>query len=85
MSNKKNTKHQAHEPKLKSEPASFSIDKKLILKLSFVIALIAFLLYANTLNHQFVLDDFSVVKENQLTKGGTASLKEIFASSVLTI
>ncbi len=81
MSSKKNHKHKAHEPKVKSENKTFSIDKKLILTLSFVIALVAFLLYSNTLKHQFVLDDYSVIKENQLTKGGTASLKEIIASS----
>lgn len=83
MSNKKNNKHKPHEPKQK-EKASFSIDKKLVIKLSLVLALIAFLLYSNTLKHQFVLDDYSVIKENQLTKGGTASLKEIFATSYRT-
>ena len=81
MSSKKNQKHKPHEPKAKSETTVFSIDKKLILKFSFVIALVAFFLYSNTLSHQFVLDDYSVIKENQMTKQGTASLKEIFANS----
>ena len=81
MSNKKHNKHKHPEPKQKSEMNLFNIDKKLILKFSLVIALVAFLLYSNTLKHQFVLDDYSVIKENQLTKGGTASLKEIFSSS----
>jgi tetratricopeptide (TPR) repeat protein len=83
MSTKKsnNTKHKQHEPKVKSESDTFTLDRKLVLKLSFVIAVVAFLLYSNTLQHQFVLDDYSVIKENQLTKGGTSSLKEIFASS----
>ena len=83
MSSKKNNTHKykPHEPKAKSEINSFSIDKKLVLKLSFIIALVAFLLYSNTLKHQFVLDDYSVIKENQLTKGGTGSLKEIFVNS----
>lgn len=83
MSTKKsnNTKHKQHEPKVKSESDTFTLDRKLVLKLSFVIAVFAFLLYSNTLQHQFVLDDYSVIKENQLTKGGTSSLKEIFASS----
>ena len=83
MSNKKNNKHKPHEPKHK-ETASFSIDRKLVIKLSLALALIAFLLYSNTLKHQFVLDDYSVIKENQLTKGGTASLKEIFSTSYRT-
>ena len=81
MSSKKNHKHKPHEPKVKSESKSFSIDKKLIIKLSLVIAFVAFLLYSNTLKHQFVLDDYSVIKENQLTKGGTSSLGEIFSNS----
>ncbi|MBL0330230.1 MAG: tetratricopeptide repeat protein [Bacteroidetes bacterium] len=81
MSTKKNHKHKPHETKAKEQSPSFSIDKKLVLKLSLVLALVAFLLYSNTLKHQFVLDDYSVIKENQLTKGGTASLKEIFSSS----
>ena len=84
MSTKKNNKNKPHELKKKAEINSFTIDNKLVLKLSMVIALFAFLLYSNTLKHQFVLDDYSVIKENQLTKGGTASLKEIFASSYRT-
>ena len=83
MSTKKsnNAKHKAHEPKIKPEYKPFAFDRKLVFTLSFVIALFAFLLYSNTLEHQFVLDDYSVIKENQLTKGGTSSLKEIFTSS----
>jgi protein O-mannosyl-transferase len=83
MSTKKsnNAKHKPHEPKIKPEGKAFAFDRKLVLILSFVIAIFAFLLYSNTLEHQFVLDDYSVIKENQLTKGGTSSLKEIFTSS----
>ncbi len=85
MSSKKNShKHKPHEHKTKSETTNFSIDKKLMLKLTFIIALVAFLLYSNTLKHQFVLDDYSVIKENQLTKSGTSALKEIFSSSYRT-
>ena len=78
---KNNPKHKPHEAKIKSESKTFAIDKKLVLKLSLVIALVSFLLYSNTLQHQFVLDDYSVIKENKITKGGTSSLKEIFFSS----
>lgn len=60
---------------------SFVLSKSLVIKLSLLIALVSFLLYANTLNHGFVLDDYSVIKENQLTKKGTSALKEIFSSS----
>ena len=83
MSSKKNSnhKHKPHEPKQQAEKKSFTINKKLVLQLSLVIAVVAFLLYSNTLKHQFVLDDYSVIKENQLTKGGTSSLKDIFSNS----
>lgn len=83
MSSKKNSshKHKPHEPKQQSEKKSFTINKKLVLQLSLVIAVVAFFLYSNTLKHQFVLDDYSVIKENQLTKGGTSSLKDIFSNS----
>ena len=49
--------------------------------LALVAAAFAFLLYANTLGHDYVLDDFSVIKENTITKRGTAALGEIFSSA----
>ncbi len=82
MSSKKNNqKNKPHTPKENSTAVSFSVDKKLVVRLSFLIALISFLLYSNTLNHQFVLDDNSVINENHLTQGGVSSLQEIFSSS----
>ena len=44
-------------------------------------AVLAFLLYANTLGFSYVLDDFSLIKENLLTQKGIAGLTEIFKSS----
>ncbi len=35
-------------------------------------------LYSNTLNHSFVLDDFSVIVENKITTGGIDSVKAVF-------
>jgi Tfp pilus assembly protein PilF len=80
MSSKKNNPaiHKGH--KEKAQPVLVT-DKKLIVKLSLIIALFAFLLFSNTIKHGFVLDDYSVIKENQLTKGGTASLAKIFSNS----
>ena len=44
--------------------------------MSIVIAIFAFLLYANTINHSYVLDDFSVIKENIVTKKGFDGINE---------
>lgn len=49
-----------------------------------IIGILAFLIYSNTLNHGYVLDDFSLIKENFQTKQGTKALKEIFSSSYRT-
>jgi tetratricopeptide (TPR) repeat protein len=82
MSSKKNThKNKPHIQKEKNVVENIAIDKRLILKLSFLIALFSFILYSNTLSHGFVLDDNSIIKENQLTQGGIHSLKTIFVNS----
>lgn len=80
---RKGEKHQPQEKKAKAVVEQ-TFDKKRIFGLSLIIALAAFLVYSNTLNHQFVLDDYSVIKENQMTKQGTAALKEIFKNSYRT-
>ncbi len=49
--------------------------------LSLVVGIFAFLLYANTLNHGFVLDDYSVILENRVTKQGASAIPEILKSS----
>ncbi len=46
-----------------------------------VVALFGFLLYANTINHQFALDDYSLILENRLTRQGTEAIAEIFKTS----
>ncbi len=43
-------------------------------------AALGFLLYANTLGHQYTLDDFSAIKENWVTKGGLKNLGIIFST-----
>lgn len=45
-----------------------------------VLFLVACLLYANTYNHNYVLDDFSVIKENLIVKKGLAGISEIFST-----
>lgn len=52
--------------------------KKTRFRIGLIIAILGFLLYANTLGHEYVLDDYSLIKENFQTKKGTAALKDIF-------
>lgn len=44
-----------------------------------ILALVCFTLYANTLGHDFVLDDAIVISENTLTKKGLDGIKDIFS------
>ena len=41
---------------------------------------LGFVLYINTLGHQYTLDDFSAIKENWVTKGGLKNLGIIFST-----
>lgn len=54
---------------------------RLVQYLAFIVAAIGFLLYANTLGHDFTLDDYSLILENTSTKKGFAALGEIFRTS----
>lgn len=45
------------------------------------IAGMAFLVYSNTLDHKYVLDDFGVIPENNITKKGISGLPEIFSTT----
>jgi tetratricopeptide (TPR) repeat protein len=58
------------------QPASVAI-----LMPGLIVALAGFILYFNTLNHGFTLDDYSVILENRLTKQGVAAIPEIFSTS----
>lgn len=57
---------------------------KIKLRIGIFIAIVGFLLYANTLHHDYVLDDYSLIKENFQTKKGTAAIKDIFTSEYRT-
>ncbi len=52
--------------------------KKMYWKLGFIVALVGFLLYSNTLKHAYVLDDFSLISENTVTRKGIESIPTIF-------
>jgi len=45
------------------------------------VAIITFLLYANTLGHEYTVDDSTVIENNKFTVKGFAGLKEIFTTS----
>ncbi|MCE3278897.1 MAG: bacteriophage receptor-2C outer rane subunit [Bacteroidetes bacterium] len=66
-------KKEKHKPSPKKKEIVPVIEKKLVVRLAFIIAL--------TLHHGYVLDDASIIKDNTMTKGGTSSLKDIFTSS----
>lgn len=40
----------------------------------------SFLVFSNTLQHNYVLDDFSVIKDNYIVKKGTEGISEIFST-----
>ena len=43
-------------------------------------AVLGFVLYINTFGHQYCLDDYSVIKENWVTKGGLKNLGLMFST-----
>jgi len=49
--------------------------------LMLIVALFAFIIYSNTLDHKYVLDDFGIIPENLITKKGFSALPEIFSST----
>ena len=48
--------------------------------LPWLLGLVAFMLYANTLGHQYALDDASVITDNFLVKKGLSAWPEIFTT-----
>lgn len=88
----KNNNHKSKQAPIKSNTAQTKTvhggqmkikngsQKKLNWITAFFIAICGILLYANTANHDFVLDDFSVIAENKLTTGGIDSLGSIIKS-----
>ncbi|MBC7554471.1 MAG: glycosyltransferase family 39 protein, partial [Taibaiella sp.] len=49
-------------------------------KLALLLGIIAFLLYANTLKNDYVLDDFTVIKSNSIVTRGISAIPEILAT-----
>jgi protein O-mannosyl-transferase len=62
--------------------SSNKVDKKASwLWVYLTIAMAVFVLYGNTLSNGYVLDDFSVIKENNIVNQGTKNLGQIFKTS----
>lgn len=61
--------------------AATSKDSKRKLTLGLIVGVLGFLLYANTLSNNYVLDDFSAIKENNIVRQGTKAIPEIFKTS----
>lgn len=56
-------------------------NNRLNILLALLVAITGFALYVNTLGHGFVLDDYSVINENRITRQGTESITTIFKTS----
>jgi tetratricopeptide (TPR) repeat protein len=66
----------------KGRPAAAPLQSvKIPWKPGILVALLGFLVYANTLSHHFVLDDYSVILENRLTRQGMDAFPEILTTS----
>jgi len=50
------------------------------IKLAFLLGILSFLVYANTLKNQYALDDFNVIKENSIVTKGASAIGEIFST-----
>ncbi len=46
-----------------------------------LVAVVSFVLYANTLGHKYVLDDYSLILENRVTQKGLDGIPEILSNS----
>jgi len=67
MSKRKTSKSQKSNSSNKVKTSStFSLRK--YMSLALIATILGFLLYANTFQHEWALDDFSVIKENWVTQ-----------------
>ena len=55
--------------------------KSLRNSLTFILAALAFIMYVSTIGHDYVLDDFGLIKDNTQTKKGISAIPDIFQSS----
>jgi tetratricopeptide (TPR) repeat protein len=70
----------ARKPSAAPKPSTQAPLTKAALWVGLLATVLGGLLYLNTLGHLYTLDDFSVIKENWVTKGGLKNLGIIFSS-----
>ena len=81
----KRDKKKLYKKKSQPDPVAFKDLKKqekfpVNHKVGIILALIAFLLYSNTINFDYVLDDSAAVVENQFVKKGIAGIPDLLKS-----
>jgi protein O-mannosyl-transferase len=84
MSQKQNKNKVANAPKQEHKKALSYDQPKLVKGLSIILFLLAFFLYANTLGHDYALDDYSVIPESPQTKAGFKGIPAILKSGYRT-
>jgi tetratricopeptide (TPR) repeat protein len=67
-----------NKPKSTNTTANPTISKKLKTSLAIILSAIAFILYAQSMKHDYTLDDHKVVDQNTITTKGIAGIPEIF-------
>ena len=80
MSKKKQAKENKKIAKKQTQKTSKEPLMKRLLP-ALVIAIFGFLIYSNTLSHDYALDDFSAIKENFVTKQGVEGIPTIMTTS----
>jgi protein O-mannosyl-transferase len=58
-----------------------TVPQNLVRVAALICAILAFLLYANTLGHDYTVDDGTVISNNKITKKGAEAIPEIFSSA----
>lgn len=56
-------------------------NKKTLRLIALCCAFLAFVIYANTLGHDYTVDDGTVIENNKITKKGISAIPEIFSTS----
>ncbi|MFM2189763.1 MAG: hypothetical protein RL491_149 [Bacteroidota bacterium] len=78
----KREKQRIQRETLTNNPISHSLQiKKAPWLPGILVAIISFVLYANTLGHQYALDDYSLILENRVTQKGLDGIPEILSNS----
>src|SRR4051812_5281729 len=72
------TRKQHSKQPAQAQRAATKSRSPLVFHLGLVVAVVGFLLYANTLNHKYALDDYSLIIENTVTQKGVKAIPEIF-------